>query len=103
MSTFTDSTFDGGKIPLDENVYIRCNFRNCIMEFGATGPVSMEGCVFSNVRWAFVGPASATLQFLAAMANELGEGGRQVVEHTFAQIMQQGRTSSSEEPPVPAA
>lgn len=102
-SSFKGNNFDSGRVTLDGNIFEQCHFRNCTLEFGGTGPVAMNGCEFENVKWSFVGPAGATLNFLAAMANDLGEGGRQIVEHTFMQIMKRDEGNSTKEASIPTA
>ncbi|MFL6715320.1 MAG: hypothetical protein ACJ8G3_03050 [Burkholderiaceae bacterium] len=103
MGSFQKIKFVGGKVKLNGNGFIECEFIGCILEFLGTGTVLMDGCVFNNAKWSFVGTASNTLQFLAAMANDLGEDGYQIVEYTFAQILGRDRAATIvRESPTPA-
>ena len=86
MTTNISNRYDGGKVVLDNNSFTNCSFSNCELEFSGKGPVGMTGCEFNNVRWVFSGPAENTLNFLSAMYNGMGEGGKQVVEATFADV-----------------
>jgi hypothetical protein len=84
---FVKSNFAGGKVQLDGNEFIRCRFENTTLVFSAKGPVSMVDCTFANnVAWTFEGPAALTLAFLNALYHGAGDGGKQLVESTFANI-----------------
>lgn len=71
---------------LDNNSYTSCKFINCVMEYGGSGPVELNNCEFTNVQWVFSGSAQNTLNFLSAMYQGMGEGGKQIVEATFENI-----------------
>jgi hypothetical protein len=86
MAYFTDNLFQNVDVRLDGHVFHRCRFENCTLIYGGSGPVGMTGCVFLNVRWAFVEAASNTLTFMASLFRGAGEGGRQVIEQTFEAI-----------------
>lgn len=89
------NTYNGGKVQLDNNSFTKCNFNNCIMEFGGVGAVELNDCSFNNVQWVFTGAAQNTLNFLHGMYNGMGEGGKQIVEATFDNIRGQNVTKSS--------
>ena len=76
-------------VKLDNNEFVECEFIGCTMEYTGLGPVSLSGCTFENVKWVFSGPAQNTLQFLGAIYNGMGEGGKKLVEHIFEQIKNQ--------------
>jgi hypothetical protein len=78
--------FVGGTVRLDNNEFINCSFEGCILEFSGEGVVSLVGCKFSNVTWAFVGSAENTLRFLRGIYHGMGEGGTAVVESIFSDI-----------------
>lgn len=88
MARHVDETFgDGQRVPLDGDEFIRCRFNDCLLVFTGEGPIVMDGNVFGPaVKWTFDGPAARTLQFLAALYHGAGDGGRGLVEETFATI-----------------
>ena len=86
MAEFIDSTFRGGRVPLDGQRFVRCMFKDAKIVFTGLAPVIMEGCSFENVEWVFEGPAALTVNFLRALYQGGGEGGRKLVEATFEQI-----------------
>lgn len=88
MSEFKDCTFNGGNIRLDNNTYVNCKFTGCIIEFGAEGPIALDGCNFDKCEWVLVGYAKNTLGFLSSMYHGMGEFGQQMVEATFQNIKQ---------------
>jgi hypothetical protein len=84
--THIKNTFKNCGVDLDNTEFIECRFEDCKMIYSALGPVGMTRCTFSNVKWEFKGGAANTIQFLKGMYHGMGEGGRKVVEATFAGI-----------------
>lgn len=83
-----DRTYSGGRIEIDGNEFVNCQFNGTILAYKGVGPVVMSNCHFNGVTWVFEGPASNTIGFMRAMFHELGESGRRLVERTFEEIMQ---------------
>jgi len=74
--------FHGSTVRLDGNVYQRCTFRNCIIEFGATpGFHADESNNFNDCRWACVGSAKLTMECINAL-REMSD-----MENAFEQII----------------
>ena len=80
MITYKDSIWDGGQVDLDNSTFEKCRFKNCVLVYAGTGPVTMVECVFDNVKWQFKGAAANTLAFLKGMYSGMGEGGKNLVE-----------------------
>lgn len=76
------STLIGQTINLDSNEYVRCTFKRCRIVFSGTGPVSLIDNSFDECKWAFEGPAAATIQFMT-MPYQSGGGARTLVERTI--------------------
>jgi hypothetical protein len=81
-----ENTYTNTRVRLDNNEFIKCAFISCVLEYSGTGPVSLVECTFSNVNWVFSGAAQNTLQFLKGVYHGMGDGGRELVENTFASI-----------------
>lgn len=94
------NSYTGVVVQLDNNSFSDCRFDGCRMVYSGLGPVSLQGCSFSNVSWEFAGGAQNTISFLSGIYNGMGEGGRVLVENTFAAIrggnLQPALTKSSE-------
>lgn len=86
MNKNTSNSYNGGRVKLDNNSFTQCTFTDVELEYSGTGPVELNACNFNNVKWIFSGPAENTLKFLQAMYSGMGEGGKQIVETTFANI-----------------
>lgn len=80
MITNLHNKFTNIRVPLDNSFFQECEFEGCTLEYAGSGPVSMVGCKFSNVRWEFVGSAANTLAFLHGLFHGLGDGGRKLVD-----------------------
>lgn len=86
---YRNQVLENQEVQIDGNSFFGCTFRNCRMIFKATGaPVQMEDCKFEGVRWDFEGPAFQTLNFMTALHEGAGPGGRRLVEETFENIRQ---------------
>ena len=97
MARYINSEFKGTPVRLDYNDFQNCRFENCTMIYGGAGPVSMTGCTFKNVSWAFVDAAQNTLQFMTAMYHGSGEGGKELIENIF-KLIKQGNEQQSAPP-----
>ena len=73
-------------INLDFNEFVNCKFLKCNLIYHGFGPVGMVGCSFSDVQWTFASAASNTLTFLKSLYFGGGEGGKALIESTFANI-----------------
>ncbi|MBU4234465.1 MAG: pentapeptide repeat-containing protein [Desulfobacterales bacterium] len=80
------NTYENITVQLENSEFIECRFINCTLMYSGLGPVSMQGCSFNKVNWVFTGPAQNTLQFMRAIYQGAGEGGKQLIEKTFENI-----------------
>ena len=80
------NTYSGVKVSLDNQKYKDCTFTNCTIEYGGSGPISLEGCSFNNCQWVFTGNAQNTLNFMQVMYHHMGEFGKSMIEATFENI-----------------
>ena len=83
---FKDQQFSKQEVHMDFNHFINCKFIDCNMIYRGYGPIGMEGCSFTNVRWTFSDAAANTVNFTASLYAGAGEGGRKLIEQTFANI-----------------
>jgi len=81
-----DKTFSNEDLDLDFNSFTNCKFVNCNMIYHGFGPIGMEGCSFTEVRWTFSDAAALTLNFMSSLYVGAGEGGRRLIEQTFENI-----------------
>lgn len=86
LTEIHDKEFGRERVVLDGKHFMHCKFNGSTMEFGATAPVGMVRCEFANVKWVFTGAASLTTNFMTGLYRGAGEGGRELVEDTFAKI-----------------
>lgn len=86
LKEISKKEFGQEKVVLDGKHFVDCKFNGSTMEFGAKGPVGLVSCQFSDVKWSFTGAASLTIHFMAGLYHGAGEGGRELVEDTFAKI-----------------
>jgi len=92
MATFEDSEYENIEERLDGNRYINCIFKRCLLIYGGMEVVTLEGCEFHKCKWSFVDAAARTINFMAGLYHGAGEGGKDLVEKTFANI-RKGRLS----------
>ena len=83
---FEGKTFLGETISLDYNDFVKCEFRDCNLIYHGFGTVGIVDCSFYLVRWTFSDAASHTIDFLTALYSGSGEGGKKLIESTFANI-----------------
>lgn len=87
---FQGQQFANKTVEVDNNQFVDCKFTNCVLRFTGAGAVGYQNCVFDRCEWMFDGPAETTIQYLAAMYQGLGPGGRDIVEGIFDSIRQGG-------------
>lgn len=78
--------FSSQEIHLDYNEFIGCAFTECTLIYHGYGVVSLVDCSFNNVKWTFSDAAANTLKFMAGLYHGAGEGGKQLIDQTFANI-----------------
>jgi hypothetical protein len=83
---FNGKTFENENIHMDFNDFVDCKFIDCSLVYHGCGPISLQGCTFTKVRWTFSGAAANTINFMAGLYTGAGEGGRALVEGTFDNI-----------------
>ncbi len=82
----SNNLYEGVRVRLDGNNFVHCTFRNCILEYGGTDGVGFTSNELFECRWAFVGPAENTINFLISLYSGLGSAGPQIVEELFQSI-----------------
>lgn len=88
---FKDQEFSNQDVHMDFNQFINCKFIDCELIYHGFGPIGMEGCSFTKVRWTFSDAAANTVNFMESLYAGAGEGGRKLIEQTFEKI-KAGRT-----------
>ncbi len=72
MTDYRGETFGPGTtIRLDGNRFYRCKFDRCQIEYGAAGPVHLEGNQFIQSGLMMVGAAGSTIQFLQFLYTQI--------------------------------
>lgn len=84
MTRNFENTYRNSRVELDNGHFERCRFENVELVYGATGPVGLVGCTFTNVRWKFVGAAENTVKLLRGMYQGMGSEGQALVSQTIA-------------------
>ncbi len=92
---FEDQEFSNQDMHMDFNQFIKCKFIDCNLIYHGFGPIGMDGCSFTKIRWTFADAASNTVNFMASLYHGAGEGGRNLIEKTFENI-KAGRTFKKE-------
>ena len=80
-------TFTGITICLDGGTFTDCRFERCTIIISGLLPVALENPRFVDCQWSFVGPASTTVSFMAAMYRA---GAKDLIESTCNSIMGKG-------------
>ena len=83
---FENRTFENKKIRLDARQYYGCTFRNCEFLYGAVEAVTLENCIFENIKWTFTDSAALTIGLMTAIYHSSGGGGKELIEATFENI-----------------
>lgn len=82
-----DQTFTGLNVCLDGGTFVNCRFERCTIVISGVLPIALENPRFTDCKWSFIGPASTTLSFMAAMYRA---GAKELVEATCNSIMGKG-------------
>lgn len=82
---YRDRKFTDERIDLSEKIFHGCTFERCELVFDGHRPPSFHDNRFVDSVFVFTGPAVRTLYFLSNIYHA-GDGGREVVEHTFEEI-----------------
>ena len=88
LQRVSGQVFHAQRIQLDGKHFESCQFEQTTLVFSGTGPVGLENCIFSGVRWEFSGSAQLTLEFMSGLYQGAGEGGSQLIERTFDNVRQ---------------
>jgi hypothetical protein len=87
-----DQTFSGMTICLDGGTYVNCRFERCTIVISGVLPIALENPRFVDCQWSFIGPASTTVAFMAAMHRA---GAKDLIEATCNSIMGKGPKPSA--------
>ena len=82
-----DQTFAGMTICLDGGTFMNCRFERCTIVISGQLPIVLENPRFLDCQWSFIGPASTTVSFMAAMYRA---GAKELIESTCNSIMGKG-------------
>src|SRR4051812_13674354 len=82
-----DQTFTGITICLDGGTFTDCRFERCTIIISGLLPIALENPRFVDCKWSFIGPASTTVSFMAAMYRA---GAKDLIEATCNSIMGKG-------------
>ena len=86
-------TFTGITIYLDGGTFTGdCRFERCTVVISGVLPVVLENPRFVDCQWSFIGPASTTVSFMAAMHRA---GAKELIEATCNSIMGKGPRPSA--------
>ena len=80
-----DKTFSNERIDLHGKSFHNCTFENCELVFDGDRPPTLKDNRFIDTRFVFTGAATRTLYLLSNIYHA-GDGGKEVVEATFAGI-----------------
>ena len=84
---YRNHTFDdGAKVVLDDNSFVGCHFKNCVLVYSGGKPPILESNEFSGFRFDFRGAAENTVIFLQAMAAPRS-GLQSVIQNTFPALI----------------
>lgn len=80
-----NETFRGERIELHGRAFHNCTFEDCELVFDGDRPPTFKDNRFVDSVFVFTGAAARTLYLLSNIYHA-GDGGREVVERTFADI-----------------
>ncbi len=86
MAVMTGEKFTRREISIDGSSFVDCEFVDCKLVFGATAPVTFDGCTFDGSEWVFEGAASSTLEFLSVLSRGLEGEGQDLIEGIFQSV-----------------
>ena len=87
-----DQTFTGLTICLDGGTFSNCRFERCTIVISGVLPIMLENPRFVDCQWSFIGPASNTVSFMAAMYRA---GAKDLIETTWNSILGKGPKPSA--------
>jgi hypothetical protein len=79
-SAIIDTIFREETIRVDGMRFIRCEFNNCVIQFGGVSLPYFENCRMVDTNWHFVEGAGNTIAFLQLMHNTFGRGGKELLD-----------------------
>ncbi len=82
---YVDKTFENKRIELHGKTFTGCTFTNCKLVYDGDRSPTFSNNTFIETKFIFTGAALRTLYFLGNMYHA-GEGGREVIDSTFADI-----------------
>lgn len=80
-----NQTYKNDRIELHGKSFHNCTFENCELVFDGDRPPTLKDNHFINTVFVFTGAATRTLYLLSNIFHA-GQGGREVIEQTFADI-----------------
>lgn len=87
MVQFKDKKYENTRLQIDNCSFDGCEFKDCLLEYSASGKVSFSNCHFTGrINWVFSGAAKATVEMLKGIYHGMGEGGMKVVEGIINEI-----------------
>jgi hypothetical protein len=86
VTSYENSTFSNMTVDLDGVSFRNCVFQGCALRYSGGEPPTMVDCNFYRSRFEFAGAASDTLSFMRAIYHGMGDGGKKLIEGTFASI-----------------
>jgi len=78
-------TFADQRIELHGRTFHDCTFERCELVFDGDRPPTLQDNRFLDTVFVFTGPATRTLYLLSNIYHA-GDGGREVIDRTFADI-----------------
>lgn len=82
---YIDKSFDNERIELHGKSFRGCTFTNCELVYDGDRSPTFSNNTFVDTTFVFTGASLRTLYFLGNMYHA-GEGGKEVIEKTFADI-----------------
>jgi len=83
--SMSNQTFRDERIELHGKSFHNCNFENCELIFDGDRPPTLRDNHFTDTIFVFTGAATRTLYLLSNIYHA-GDGGKDVIEQTFANI-----------------
>ena len=82
---YQNETFKDERIELHGKFFNQCTFQNCELVFDGDRPPTFKDNKFIDTVFVFTGHATRTLYLLSNLYHA-GDGGKEVMEQTFADI-----------------
>ena len=87
-------------VRLDGEELRSCSFQTCTLEIGGSAGIVLDGCTFTDCRWALAGAAATTIAIVARLYAGMIPDGDTLVGHSVASI-RQGSGFGTPYKPVP--